>query len=309
MISVAPRLGSETLYLDFMKTIEQQINFWEVPDDQKVKLFERIKKNMNVSPKAAEKDWWVCHVIQALFQLRCAEALTFKGGTSLSKAWGITERFSRRDSAPAESARESRRSEGRSSRRGSYSPSEDDAWNVAAARAAERSAVMNVMDDPRVQEELGETYGFVDDPIANEVWFVALGAGLSNNAGMKAFLDEHADELRGAVVVSLEGIGDGDLVGASSEGLLRQYKPTTRMKRFLRNAGQATGLRVGQAKMNWRDSAATEAMRRGMPTITVAGVDGNVPKNYASSDDVVENLDENTLKQRVNFVLELLRTI
>jgi hypothetical protein len=77
-----------------MKTIEQQVDFWGVPDDQKVKLFERIKKNMNISPKAAEKDWWVCHVIQALFQLRCAEALTFKGGTSLSKAWGITERFS-----------------------------------------------------------------------------------------------------------------------------------------------------------------------------------------------------------------------
>ena len=168
---------------------------------------------------------------------------------------------------------------------------------------------MNVMDDPRVQEELGETYGFVDDPIANEVWFVALGAGLSDNAGMKAFLDEHADELRGAVVVSLEGIGDGDLVGMASEGLLRQYKPTTRMKRFLRNAGQATGVRVGQAKMNWRDSAATVSMRRGMPTITVAGVDGNVPKNFGSSDDVVENLSEDTLKQRVNFILELLRTI
>ena len=222
---------------------------------------------------------------------------------------GLGARFSRKGSKQSEDAAAPRREAERSSRRGQYRPSEDDAWNIAAARAAERSAVVNVMDDPRVQEELGETYGFVDDPIANEVWFVALGAGLSNNAGMKAFLDEHADELRGAVVVSLEGIGDGDLVGASSEGLLRQYKPTTRMKRFLRNAGQATGLRVGQAKMNWRDSAATEAMRRGMPTITVAGVDGNVPKNYASSDDVVENLDENTLKQRVNFVLELLRTI
>ena len=95
----------------------------------------------------------------------------------------------------------------------------------------------------------------------------------------------------------------------ASEGLLRQYKPTTRMKRFLRNAGQATGVRVGQAKMNWCDSAATEAMRRGMPTITVAGVDGKVPTNFGSSDDVTENLNEDTLKQRVNFILELLRTI
>ena len=81
------------------------------------------------------------------------------------------------------------------------------------------------------------------------------------------------------------------------------------MKRFLRNAGQATGVRVGQAKMNWRDSAATEAMRRGMPAITVAGVENGVPTRFGSSDDVVENLDESTLKQRLNFILELLRTI
>jgi len=221
---------------------------------------------------------------------------------------GLTSRFSRKEAKKEEAARESRR-EQRASRRNSYSPGEDDAWNVAVARAAERSAVVNVMDDPRVQEELGETYGFVDDPIGNEVWFVALGAGLSDNAGMKAFLDAHADELRGAMVVSLEGIGDGELVGMASEGLLRQYKPTTRMKRFLRNAGQATGVRVGQAKMNWRDSAATVAMRRGMPTITVAGVEGNVPARFGASDDIVENLDEGKLKQRVNFILELLRTI
>ena len=61
--------------------------------------------------------------------------------------------------------------------------------------------------------------------------------------------------------------------------------------------------------MNWRDSAATVAMRRGMPAITIAGIDGDVPAHFASADDVIENLDEATLKQRVNFILELLRAI
>lgn len=70
------------------------INFWKEPDNKRIELFYKIKDKKNVSPKAAEKDWWVCHVIESLFKLRCAEALTFKGGTSLSKAWGITERFS-----------------------------------------------------------------------------------------------------------------------------------------------------------------------------------------------------------------------
>lgn len=71
-----------------------RINFWAFPDDARVMLFNRIGKEKKIAPQAAEKDWWVCHVIQAVFELRCAEALTFKGGTSLSKAWGVTQRFS-----------------------------------------------------------------------------------------------------------------------------------------------------------------------------------------------------------------------
>lgn len=77
-----------------MENKGQPIDFWEFTDEQKLEVFDEIKDKLNVKPKAAEKDWWVCHVIHSLFGLRCAEALTFKGGTSLSKAWGITERFS-----------------------------------------------------------------------------------------------------------------------------------------------------------------------------------------------------------------------
>lgn len=43
---------------------------------------------------AIEKDWWVTAVLKALFQTSCKEALSFKGGTSLSKGWSIIERLS-----------------------------------------------------------------------------------------------------------------------------------------------------------------------------------------------------------------------
>ena len=49
---------------------------------------------MNFSTNVVEKDWWVTMVLKALFQTSCAEYLTFKGGTSLSKGWGLIERFS-----------------------------------------------------------------------------------------------------------------------------------------------------------------------------------------------------------------------
>jgi len=72
----------------------RKIDFWTYTDEQKLSVYNEYKQSMNLSPKAVEKDWWVCHVIKALFSLRCADALTFKGGTSLSKGWGVLERFS-----------------------------------------------------------------------------------------------------------------------------------------------------------------------------------------------------------------------
>jgi predicted nucleotidyltransferase component of viral defense system len=43
---------------------------------------------------AIEKDWWVMTALRALFSCECSGHIVFKGGTSLSKAWGLIERFS-----------------------------------------------------------------------------------------------------------------------------------------------------------------------------------------------------------------------
>lgn len=44
--------------------------------------------------QAIEKDWWVTAILSALSQSSWSEFLQFKGGTSLSKAWGLISRFS-----------------------------------------------------------------------------------------------------------------------------------------------------------------------------------------------------------------------
>lgn len=43
---------------------------------------------------AIEKDWWVVMVLKALSMTRYSSLMSFKGGTSLSKGWGLIERFS-----------------------------------------------------------------------------------------------------------------------------------------------------------------------------------------------------------------------
>jgi predicted nucleotidyltransferase component of viral defense system len=51
-------------------------------------------KKVGLPPKSIEKDWWVTMTLRALFQCECARHIVFKGGTSLSKAWNLIERFS-----------------------------------------------------------------------------------------------------------------------------------------------------------------------------------------------------------------------
>src|SRR6185312_13908908 len=49
----------------------------------------------NIRPEVMEKDFWVCWTLKHVFDLGPPPAhLVFKGGTSLSKVYGLIERFS-----------------------------------------------------------------------------------------------------------------------------------------------------------------------------------------------------------------------
>ena len=58
-------------------------------------LFRNTAAKMGMNEAIIEKDFWVCYMLDYLFH-RCAwkDNLAFKGGTSLSKAYGLIERFS-----------------------------------------------------------------------------------------------------------------------------------------------------------------------------------------------------------------------
>lgn len=62
--------------------------------DRTYMLEKTEEAHLGVGQAAIEKDWWVSVTLKALFQTDCAGSLIFKGGTSLSKGWGLIERFS-----------------------------------------------------------------------------------------------------------------------------------------------------------------------------------------------------------------------
>ncbi len=64
-------------------------------EDEKMVLLQQTAVARKISAEQAiEKDWWVTAILVALSKSSWADFLQFKGGTSLSKAWGLISRFS-----------------------------------------------------------------------------------------------------------------------------------------------------------------------------------------------------------------------
>lgn len=68
--------------------------FASLRDEEKRMLLQHTSQQSKLAVQVVEKDWWVSVVLRALTLSSCADYLSFKGGTSLSKAWHLIERFS-----------------------------------------------------------------------------------------------------------------------------------------------------------------------------------------------------------------------
>lgn len=72
-------------WIDFYKntTVEELYAF-----------FEEVAKQLNITNIIVEKDFWVCILLKVIFESKYSEWIYFKGGTSLSKAYHVINRFS-----------------------------------------------------------------------------------------------------------------------------------------------------------------------------------------------------------------------
>ena len=66
----------------------------ELGKEDKYSSLQVTSAKMGYPDYAIEKDWWVTEILRVLGSMPVSENMVFKGGTSLSKAWGIINRFS-----------------------------------------------------------------------------------------------------------------------------------------------------------------------------------------------------------------------
>jgi hypothetical protein len=69
--------------------------FLQLSSENQQAYLQKAYETLNLPAATIEKDFWVTWTLRELFQLKgWGEHLTFKGGTSLSKAWDLIDRFS-----------------------------------------------------------------------------------------------------------------------------------------------------------------------------------------------------------------------
>jgi len=66
--------------------------FYNLSEKEKRSILEEASKRLDMPIFNVEKDWWVTQTLTLVFNMDIGKHLVFKGGTSLSKSWGITER-------------------------------------------------------------------------------------------------------------------------------------------------------------------------------------------------------------------------
>ena len=71
------------------------MNEWlKLSEKRRLEILNQVNNQTGLPTDAIEKDWWVTITLKAIFSSKFAQHLVFKGGTSLSKAYNLIERFS-----------------------------------------------------------------------------------------------------------------------------------------------------------------------------------------------------------------------
>ena len=69
------------------------MNYFNLTPEQQKMVITQTAARIGLPMQAVEKDLWVTTLLQLLFTLPFAGQLLFKGGTSLSKSYGLIHRF------------------------------------------------------------------------------------------------------------------------------------------------------------------------------------------------------------------------
>lgn len=172
----------------------------------------------------------------------------------------------------------------------------DDGWKGGAAGEGSEDELRQAV------TSLGD-----DELLGHDIWFVATGAAENDNAGMKAFLDEHRDKLRGVFIINLKCVGAGQLSIITTEGEHRTLKADRRITGLFSRVASDFHRPLASVEMPYVDTDAHAAMERSLRAMTLAGVEGSSFACAYTEQDHPINLNADNVNYAADLVTEVIR--
>lgn len=154
-----------------------------------------------------------------------------------------------------------------------------------------------------------EVYNFVVGAVPYDVWCVALGAENSDHAGLKAFLSENGEELKGATFVVMNGLGAGELSLVKGDGRFKKASISPRLKRYAKSAAKKLHINLNDCNLQGRDTIASCLMDNGYSCLHLAGVENGAIAFDSTKDDTLDVVDDLRIAESSEFISQLLREL
>ena len=192
---------------------------------------------------------------------------------------------------------------------GSSDDSDDPVWRGGAAV---RGGLRFVGEDevvPSEDEMVEEVLSVGDDAlICHDIWFVALGGSSLDHAGMRAFLQQHRQEIRGSFIINLDCVGAGELSVLTHEGVEGTRRADRRLGRILTSVAHDLHAELTQKSFDWTTTDAFPAMKASMRSVTIMGVNElGLPALSHTAEDVPENVSGDQATLVTELVTETIR--
>jgi len=154
--------------------------------------------------------------------------------------------------------------------------------------------------------------GLAEKPLnATQVWLAFTGAEETDHAGLYALLHQHGSTLRTAVFIGLEGLGSGEIVYLTRQGLCAHYRPDENtLSLAVSAASRHPELGVKAGEMLMEDETGT-LRRAGYRAICIAGRDpatGTLP-HWHRADDTVDTISIPVMESAAKYVMALLEEL
>ena len=144
-----------------------------------------------------------------------------------------------------------------------------------------------------------------------QVWLAFTGAEETDHAGLYTLLQKYDSTLRSAVFLGLEGLGSGELVYLTRQGLCSHYRPDKALEALAAGVSAARPeLDVRAAEIIGEDETGT-LRRAGYRALCIAGLDPatRTLPHWHRPDDTVDTLSEPFMERAASFILALLERI